>query len=185
MRQEVEISRHVSIHKGDLTKRSIVRTLMLQLLHEKASKQHGYFLAITKLKSISKEQVLVNHSISFQVSFKCRMFLPIRGETLQGIVYLVKPLGVIIKCGPTKHAYLSALKMPGYHLVTGKEPYFENERLDRIGRGVVVCFKVLDVKWVEDRPSNGIKREFQMLVSLETGEPFGPVSLPGYDISDI
>ncbi|CAM8970247.1 unnamed protein product [Rhodiola kirilowii] len=160
----------------------------MHLLEEKSSKQHGYYLAITKVESNGGEvQSIPNIGmVVMHMVFRCRMFLPVVGETLEGIVYAVKPLGVMIKCGPTKGVYLSARKMPGYNLVTGGVGYFQNDQLDRIESGVVVRFMVLSVKWVENISiPDSFKREFLMLASLETGESFGPVSLPGFDNSDI
>ncbi|CAM8991767.1 unnamed protein product [Rhodiola kirilowii] len=187
MLHEVEFSKFYLVPDANRTKRSIVNSLMMQLLEEKSSEQHGYYLAITKLESIGEGEVQSNPNmgtVAIPVVFRCRMFLPVIGETLEGIVYAVKTRGVMIKCGPTKNVYLSAQKMPGYNLVTGDVRYFQNDRLDRIERGVVVRFMVLSVKWVENRPGR-LKREFLMLASLETGESFGPVSLPGFDNSDI
>ncbi|KAL9671431.1 hypothetical protein QQ045_008999 [Rhodiola kirilowii] len=118
------------------------------------------------------------------VVFRYRMFLLVIGETLEGIVYAMKTQGVMIKCGPTKNVYLSAQKMPGYDLVTRDVRYFQNDRLDRVVRGVVVRFMVLSMKWLENR-SGCLKREFLMLASLEISESFKPVYLPGFDNSDI
>jgi DNA-directed RNA polymerase-4/5 subunit 7 len=61
---EVALLRDVAILAENLNKnglvsqRSIITRLLEDLLNEKASKDHGYFLAVTSLKSIGKGEVV-------------------------------------------------------------------------------------------------------------------------------
>ena len=63
--------------------------------------------------------------------------------------------------------------MPGYQYVSGENPLFRSDELAKIENGVVVCFKVLWVRWKE-RMGN-VRKEFVMLASLE-GDSLGPIS---------
>lgn len=188
MFSEVELLRDVPVLAknfksdkfGPQTRSFIVSRLLKDLLSEKASKDHGYFLGVTSLKKIGKGEVVDKSGdvfyVSFPVVFNCRTFLPYKGEILQGVVHRILRLGVFLRCGPLKYAYLSARKMPGYQYVPGKNPLFLSGELAKIENGVVVCFKVLWVRWKERM--GHVKKEFVMLASLE-GDSLGPVSLPG------
>ena len=182
---EVELLRDVAVlaknfRNDELVPRNqsvIVTRLLKDLLSEKASRDHGYFLAVTRLKKIGKGEVVDKSGdvfyVSFPVVFNCRTFLPYKGEILQGVVYRILRLGVFLRCGPLKYAYLSAQKMPGYQYVSGENPLFRSDELAKIENGVVVCFKVLWVRWKE-RMGN-VRKEFVMLASLE-GDSLGPIS---------
>ena len=171
--------------------RGLIMTRLLEdLLSERVSKDHGYYLGVTSLQQICKGEIVEESGdVSFPVVFKCRTFLPCEGEILQGVVYQVLNLGVLLRCGPIKYAYLSALKMPGYRYVSsrkklgpGRNRRFVSEEHGTIENGVVVCFTVLAVRWEDE--IGPVKNEFQMLVSLE-GDFLGPISLPGSDDLDL
>jgi DNA-directed RNA polymerase-4/5 subunit 7 len=61
---EVELLRDVAVlaenldRNGLVSQRSIITHLLEDLLNEKASKDHGYFLAVTSLQSIGKGEVV-------------------------------------------------------------------------------------------------------------------------------
>ncbi|KAK9288138.1 hypothetical protein L1049_016586 [Liquidambar formosana] len=178
---EVELVRDVvilaeNLKNGLVLQRSIIMQLLEDLLNEKATKDHGYFLAVTSLKSIGKAEVQEESGdVFFPVVFKCRTFIPLRGEILQGVVHHIYRRGVCLRCGPIKYVYLSARKMPDYHYVPGKNPVFLSEGRSRIENGVAVRFMVLSVRWIEERGET--KRDFEMLASLE-GDFLGPISSP-------
>ncbi|TYJ20151.1 hypothetical protein E1A91_A09G242400v1 [Gossypium mustelinum] len=88
---EVELQRDVKIHATNLDKpvsrRFILACLLDNLFKEKASEDHGYFLAVTRLKSIGKGNVMdESGNTVFTVVFTCRTFKPFPGEELQGVV---------------------------------------------------------------------------------------------------
>ncbi|KAJ7979929.1 DNA-directed RNA polymerase II subunit [Quillaja saponaria] len=185
---QVELLRVVAViaKKQDrnrlVSRRSIITHLLEDLLSEKASKDHGYFLAITGLKSVGKGKLVDESNVLFPVVFDCRTFIPSRGEILEGVVYRVNNIGVFMKCGPVKYAFLSARKMPKYQYTPGESPIFMNDELSKIAKDTVIRFLVLAVKWVETR--NDIKKEFLILASLE-GDSLGPIALSGFDESDL
>lgn len=196
MFSEVELLRDVTVDAENLKRNSLVThpqsviatRLLEDLLSEKASKDHGYFLAVTGLKKIGKGKVVEESGVVFfPVVFNCRTFLPYEGEILQGIVHRVFRHGVFLRCGPIKYAYLSARKMPGYRYVGfqkvpgqkyghDRKPLFVSNEFAKIENGVVVCFMVLAVRWFENW--GNIKNEFGMLATLE-GDSLGPISLSG------
>ncbi|PQP94109.1 DNA-directed RNA polymerase V subunit 7-like isoform X2 [Prunus yedoensis var. nudiflora] len=108
------------------------------------------------------------------------MFLPHKGDILEGVVHHVYRLGVFLRCGPVKYVFLSARKMPNYRYVVGEKPVFLHDDLARIEKDVVVRFEVLGVRWIERRED--ITKEFMMLASLQ-GDMLGPVTGPdGLDL---
>ncbi|KAG2722167.1 hypothetical protein I3843_02G101100 [Carya illinoinensis] len=180
---EVELLRDVAVLAKNLEgtrlvpQRFIITRLLEDLLNEKASKDHGYFLAITSLKSIGKGEVVdETGDVFFPVVFNCRIFLPFKGEILKGVVHHVFRHGVFLRCGPIRYAFLSARKMPNYQYVDGENPAFSSDELVKIENDVVVRFVVLGVRWIEKR--GDIKKEFVMLTSLE-GDSLGPISSSG------
>ncbi|KAG5236309.1 hypothetical protein OIU76_011134 [Salix suchowensis] len=168
---------------GLAPQRSIITHLLKDLLNMKASKDHGYFLAVTSLKSIGKGEV-VNKSgeVLFDVEFNCRTFMPMKGEILQGVVHRTFRHGVLLRCGPVKYIFLSARKMPSYQYISEENPVFLNDELARIENNVVVRFSVLDVRWIEKMWD--MRRDFMMLASL-VGDSLGPISLCGSDELDL
>ncbi|XP_048332682.1 DNA-directed RNA polymerase V subunit 7-like [Ziziphus jujuba] len=182
---EVELVRDVAVlaenFKKDvpISQGSIITQLLENLLQEKATKDHGYFLSVTSLKRIGKGEVVEESgNVLFPVVFNCRTFLPIKGEILHGVVHHTLRLGVCLRCGPIKYAFLSARKMPRYQFVSGEKPVFLSDELGKIEAGVVVRFVVLDLRWIEKR--GRFRKEFVMLASLE-GDSLGPIALSGSD----
>jgi len=180
---EVELLRDVAVlaenldRYGHISQRSIITRLLEDLLGEKASKDHGYFLAVTSLKSIGKGEVVdESGDVFFPVVFNCRTFLPFKGEILQGVVHRIFRHGVFLRCGPIKYAFISARKMPNYQYVAGENPVFLSNELAKIENDVVVCFMVLGVSWIEKR--GDFTKEFVMLAGIE-GDSLGPISLSG------
>ncbi|MBA0559058.1 hypothetical protein Golob_016039 [Gossypium lobatum] len=176
---EVELQRDVKINATNLDKpvsrRLILACLLDNLFKEKASEDHGYFLAVTRLKSIGKGNVMdESGNTVFTVVFTCRTFKPFPGEELQGVVRYISQHGVLLKCGPIRNAFLSAWKMSKYQYIPGKKPAFLSNELSKIEKGVVVCFLVLAVRWIN------ASRDFEMLASVDA-DSLGPVSLPGSD----
>lgn len=182
---EVELQRDVKVHARNLNKnglvsqRSILACLLKDLFKERASEDHGYFLAVTKLKSIGKCDIMdESGNMVFTVVFTCRTFKPFKGEVLQGVVHYISQHGVFLRCGPVRNAFLSAWKMSNYHYVPGAKPVFLSNELSKIQKDVVVCFLVLAVRWIN------ASREFEMLASVDA-DSLGPVSLPGSDELDL
>lgn len=168
---------------GLIPQRSIITCLLKDLLSLKASKDHGYFLAVTNLKSIGRGEVVNNSGdVLFPVVFNCRTFMPMKGEILLGIVHHTCRHGVLLRCGPVKYCFLSARKMPNYNYISEENPVFLSDGLARIENGVVVRFSVLDVRWIEKRWD--MRRDFMMLASL-VGDSLGPISLCGSDELDL
>ncbi|XP_059650737.1 DNA-directed RNA polymerase V subunit 7-like [Cornus florida] len=186
---EVECQVYVRIPTENLDRnylvpqRTILSCLLKSMLIWKATKEHGYFLAVTKLKSIGKgEFEESSRSIFFPVAFFFRTFLPANGEIMHGVVNVVHRRGVFLKCGPIKYVYLSVRKMPNYYYVGGENPHFIKDDLSRIEKDVVILFTVFAVRWTKKRGE--IEREFMILASLE-GNGLGPVSMAGYEELDL
>ncbi|CAL8989866.1 unnamed protein product, partial [Prunus brigantina] len=182
---EVELFRKVAVLAENLDKdklvssRFIVTRLLEGLLSEKEDEVHGYFLAVTGLKRIGKGEVVHNSGdVFFPVIIHSCMFLPSKGEILEGVVRHVYRLGVFLRCGPVKYVFISAQKMPNYRYVVGEKPVFLHDDLARIEKDVVVRFEVLGVRWIEKR---GDMRKV-MVASLQ-GDMLGPVAGPdGLDL---
>ncbi|KAJ6431242.1 hypothetical protein OIU84_018686 [Salix udensis] len=155
--------------KGLMLQRSIVVCLLDDFAKKRATKDLGYYLAVSTLESIGEGKVRQQTGdVLFPVVFSGITFKIFRGEILEGVVHKVLKHGVLLKCGPIENIYLSSLKMPGYRYVPGENPVFLNDKTSKIGKDVAVRFIVLGTKWLE------AEREFQALVSLE-GDYLGPI----------
>lgn len=181
MLREVECFQYVVIHTKDLntnglvSSRLVVTNLLKQMTRLKAMEKFGYFLGITKLKTI--DNVRKHDSakfIEFLVKFNCRTLVPKQGEFMVGIVYKITRLGVFLKCGPMKSVFLSVRKMPNYYFVDEGKPLFLSNDLSRIEKDVVIRFVVFATRW------NQRTRDINVLASIE-GESLGPVTTAGLD----
>ncbi|CAN6861196.1 hypothetical protein Bca4012_044662 [Brassica carinata] len=205
MFSEVEMCRDVAIPAKQLKKghsprhQQILTRLLQDLLHEKACREHGFYLAITALKSIGNinsttddDNPQADDVLTFPVSFTCRTFLPARGNIMVGTVMKVLFNGlnggaapaVLISSGPLRYAYLSYLKMPDYHFVPPnseeeEEPCFQKDDLTKIAVGVVVRFVVLGRRFKVSPEKR--RTDVYVLASVEGDDTLGPVSLTGCD----
>ncbi|XP_031403034.1 DNA-directed RNA polymerase V subunit 7-like [Punica granatum] len=156
--------------KGLMLQRSIIIRLLDDFASKKATKELGYYLAVTTLLNIGEGKVRQHTGdILFPVVFRGITFNLFRGEIVEGVVHKVLKHGVFLRCGPMEHIYLSSTKMPDYRYVPGENPVFLNEKLSKIGKDAMVRVIVLATMWLE------VEREFRALVSLE-GDFLGPVS---------
>ncbi|XP_065872237.1 DNA-directed RNA polymerase V subunit 7 [Euphorbia lathyris] len=158
--------------KGLMLQRSIIIRLLEEFATKKATKDLGYFLAVTTLEKLGEGKVREQTGeVLFPVLFNGITFKISRGEILEGVVHKVLKHGVFLRCGPIEHIYLSEKKMPGYTYVPGENPVFKHDNMNQIGKEVVIRFIVIGTKWLE------AEREFQALVSLDLdGGHLGPVS---------
>ncbi|KAI3804265.1 hypothetical protein L1987_25683 [Smallanthus sonchifolius] len=179
MLREVECIHHVVIPTKDIDTNgmvptsSVVTNLLKKLTTYKALEGDGYILGITKLKTIYKRKI--DNPTKYIVAFNCRTLLPMKGETMIGIVHAVTRLGVFLKSGPMKIVYLSIRKMPNYYYFVdeGKSLFLSND-LSRIEEGVVIRFVVHATRW------NQSTRDIYVLASIE-GDSLGPVATAGLD----
>lgn len=156
--------------KGLMLQKSIVLRLLDDFACKKATKDLGYYLAVTTLESIGDGKIRPSTGeVMFPVVFNGITFKMYRGEILEGIAHKVLKHGVFLRCGPIENIYLSNAKMPDYKYVQGENPVFLNDKHSKIEKDVSVRFIVIGTKWLE------AEREFQALVSLE-GDYLGPVS---------
>ncbi|WJX12414.1 DNA-directed RNA polymerase V subunit 7 [Trifolium repens] len=155
-----------------MLQRAILIRLLSDFAAKKATKDMGYFLAVTTLDKIGEGKVRQHTGdVLFPVVFNAVTFKVFKGEVLEGVVHKVLKHGVFLRIGPIENAYLSSSKMPGYVYVLGENPYFMNQKMPKIAKDVVVRVVVIGTKWME------AEREFQALVGLE-GDYLGPVSSP-------
>lgn len=186
---EVECLQHVAVltkdvdTNGTVPTSSIVSSLLKQLKMCKALEEFGYFVGVTKLKTIGN--AIINDEslkyIDFLVAFNCRTLLPVKGEVMIGIVHSINRFGVFLKSGPMKVVYLSTRKMPNYYYFVeeeeeeeGKPVFLSNNDLSRIEKDVVIRFTVFATRW------NQRTRDIRVLASID-GESLGPVTTAGFD----
>ncbi|PSR92787.1 DNA-directed RNA polymerase V subunit like [Actinidia chinensis var. chinensis] len=156
--------------KGLMLQKSIITRLLDDFSTKKATKENGYFLAVTTLDNIGEGRVRQHTGdVLFPVLFTCITFRPYRGEILEGVVHKILKHGVFLRCGPVENIYLSNQKMSDYKYVPGENPIFMNDKLSKVEKGVAVRFSVIGTKYIET------EKEFQAVVSLE-GDFLGPVS---------
>ncbi|KAF3663757.1 DNA-directed RNA polymerase V subunit 7 [Capsicum baccatum] len=155
---------------GLMLQKAIIVRLMDEFASKKASKNLGYFMAVTSLEKIGEGKVREHTGdVLFPVEFGCLTFKMLRGEILEGVVDKILKHGVFLRCGPTDKVYLSHQKMADYKYVPGENPIFMNEKMSRIEKDTQVRFIVVGARYVE------AEKEFQAVVSLE-GDYLGPIS---------
>ncbi|KAK6161400.1 hypothetical protein DH2020_004781 [Rehmannia glutinosa] len=156
--------------EGSILQKAILVRLLEEFAAKKASKDIGYFLAVTTLDRIG-EGIVRPHSgdLLFPVDFTCITFKMLPGEVLEGVVHKVLKHGVFLRCGPVEKVYISHQKMADYHYVPGENPFFRNDKLSKIEKGTSVRFLVLAEKYDE------AEKDFRAVVSLE-GDHLGPIS---------
>jgi DNA-directed RNA polymerase-4/5 subunit 7 len=148
---------------------SIIIRLLGDFAARKASKDLGYYLAVTTLESIGEGRVRQQTGdVIFPVVFSALTFNLYRGEIAEGVVHRVLKLGVFLRCGPIENIYLAHSKMPGYCYEGGESPVFRDNQ-SKIESNVVIRFIVIGTMWLE------ADREFQALASLE-GDYLGPIA---------
>uniref|UniRef100_A0A1D1Y5W5 DNA-directed RNA polymerase subunit n=1 Tax=Anthurium amnicola TaxID=1678845 RepID=A0A1D1Y5W5_9ARAE len=172
---EVELSWNVLIAPDNLyaeglkLQRSIILRILEDISNRKASKEYGYFVAVTTLENIGEGKVReLTGDVLFPVVFKCVTFKPLKGEILLGTVNKVLRHGIVLKSGPLEGIFLSSQVMRDYEYIAGENPMFLSEKLSKLEKGCMVRFKVLGFKWME------VDREFQVLATL-AGDYLGPI----------
>ncbi|KAH7510664.1 hypothetical protein FEM48_ZijujUnG0102100 [Ziziphus jujuba var. spinosa] len=153
---------------------ALQKAIFIRLLHDfatkKATKDHGYFRAVTTLDKIGKGKVMRNTGeLLFPVDFNAITFKVFKGEIIEGIVNKVLKLEVVLKCGPFENVFLSSQKMQDYKYIAGENLFFLSNKSSKIEKDEVVRCVVLGTKWAE------ADREFSMLVSMD-GDRLGLVA---------
>ncbi|XP_057427719.1 DNA-directed RNA polymerase V subunit 7 isoform X2 [Lotus japonicus] len=175
---KVQLSWNVIIAAENLQQGSLMlqRAILIRLLGDfaakRATKDLGYFTAVTTLDKVGEGKVRQHTGdVLFPVVFNGVTFKLFKGEILEGVVHKVLKHGVFLRCGPIEHVYLSNMKMADYRYFPGENAYFMNEKASKIAKDVTIRFVVIGTKWME------AEREFQALVSLE-GDYLGPIASP-------
>ncbi|XP_010450016.1 PREDICTED: DNA-directed RNA polymerase V subunit 7-like [Camelina sativa] len=155
--------------KGLILKRAILVQLLDAFASKKATKELGYYVAVTALDKIGEGKIREHTGeVLFPVMFSGMTFKIFKGEIIHGVVHKVLKHGVFMRCGPIENVYLSYRKMPDYKYIPGENPIFMNDKMSRIQVEATVRVVVLGTKWME------AEREFQALASLE-GDYLGPI----------
>uniref|UniRef100_A0A6V7QS92 DNA-directed RNA polymerase subunit n=1 Tax=Ananas comosus var. bracteatus TaxID=296719 RepID=A0A6V7QS92_ANACO len=147
--------------KGLLLQKAIIVRLLEDIANRKASKEHGYYIAVTALNSIDEGKVReLTGDVLFPVTFSCLTQKPTKGEILVGSVDKILKHGIFLKSGPIDSIFLSEKMMRDYKYVAGENPMFLSEKHSKLEKDTVVRFKVLGLKWLE------ADRQFQLLATL-------------------
>ncbi|CAA7399154.1 unnamed protein product [Spirodela intermedia] len=148
--------------EGLKLQQAIVLRLLEEVSCRKASKELGYFVAVTSLESVGEGQLQeLTGNVIFPITFRCVTFKPLKGEVLVGAIRKVLRHGIMLAAGPLEGVFLSAKAMgDGYEYLPRDEPVFLSEKLSRLESGGAVRFKVLGLKWMEE------DREFQVLATM-------------------
>ncbi|XP_031479414.1 DNA-directed RNA polymerase V subunit 7-like [Nymphaea colorata] len=171
---EVEMQRNVIVpadqmYTGLLLQRAIIIQLLEDIADMHASGEHGYFLAVTKLKKCDRGRVRdLTGEVVFTVVFDCLTFKPVKGEILQGVADRILKHGVMLKCGPVDKIFISQKMMKDFRFIQGENPIFINNDNLKLEKDGTIRFKVIGVRWME------IEKEFRMLGSLD-GDYLGPI----------
>ncbi|XP_062230816.1 DNA-directed RNA polymerase V subunit 7-like [Phragmites australis] len=154
--------------KGLLLRKSIIVRLLEDVTNRKASKEHGYYVAVNKLKAISEGKVReLTGDILFPVTFTCITQKPMKGEIMVGYVDRILKHGVFLKSGPVESIFLSEKSMSDYKYIGGENVMFMNDH-SKLEKDTAVRFKVMGFRWME------ADRQFQLLATL-AGDFLGPL----------
>ncbi|RRT82500.1 hypothetical protein B296_00013153 [Ensete ventricosum] len=116
---------------------------MDDIANRKASKEHGYYVAVTTLNSIGEGKVReLSGDVLFPVIFSCITQKPAKGEILVGTVDKILKQGVFLKSGPISSIFLSEKMMRDYKYVGGENPMFLNDKHAKLEKDTMVRFKV-------------------------------------------
>ncbi|KAL6897774.1 hypothetical protein ACP4OV_006733 [Aristida adscensionis] len=155
--------------KGLLLRKEIIVRLLEDVTNRKASKEHGYYIAVNQLKGISEGKVReLTGDVLFPVTFTCITQKPMKGEIMVGHVDKILKHGVFLKSGPVESIFLSEKLMSDYKYIGGENPMFMNDRQSKLERDTAVRFKVMGFRWME------ADRQFQLLATL-AGDFLGPL----------
>ncbi|GFP99686.1 DNA-directed RNA polymerase v subunit 7, partial [Phtheirospermum japonicum] len=150
--------------------KAILTRLLDDFATKKASKDIGYFLAVTTLDRIGQGIISRDSGdIQFPVDFTCVNFKMFAGEILDGVVHEVRECGVRLRCGPADKVDLPCEKMVDYEFVAGETPFFNKDGKSRIEKGTTLRFSVIAEKYDKE------DKDFQALVGLD-GHCLGPIS---------
>jgi DNA-directed RNA polymerase IV and V subunit 7 len=169
MKSNVLISPDQLTPHGLLLRKAIITRLLEDVTNKKASKEYGYFIAITSLNSIGEGQVrALTGEVLFPVNFSCLTQKPSKGEVLTGTVDKILKHGLFVKSGLVENIFISEKMTGDYKYVPGENPVFLSEKLSKLEKGVSVRFKVVGFRWME------ADRHFQLLATL-AGDFLGPI----------
>ena len=133
-----------------MLQRAIISRLLNDFSVKNATKDEGYFLAVTTLEKIGEGKVeQLTRDVLFPVVFNAITFKIFKGEILEGVVHKVLKHGVFMRYGPIENVYLSNFKMPDYVYVPGENPCFMSDKMYKIGKDVRVRFVVIATNWME------------------------------------
>nr|AJA90783.1 DNA-directed RNA polymerase IV seventh largest subunit [Pinus canariensis] len=174
---EIEMTRNVvvspdGLHSGLLLQRSIILQLIEDISRIQATEENGYLVAVTTLEGRGEGKIReMTGSVVFPVKFKCIVFKPFKNEILEGGIEVVMKTGVHVTCGPMAEVFIPSQKMTDFEFIPGENPIFRNKQSSNVEKGGKIRFKILAIKWLEQR------RVFQALGSLE-GDFLGPIFDP-------
>ncbi|KAM0924391.1 hypothetical protein ACQ4PT_004891 [Festuca glaucescens] len=154
--------------EGLLLRKSIIVRLLEDITNRKASKDHGYYIAVNELKAISEGKVReLTGDVLFPVTFTCITEKPMKGEILVGSVEKILKHGVFLKSGPMENIFLSEKTMSDYKYLGGENPMFRKDH-SKLEKDTIVRFRVMGFRWME------ADRQFQLLATL-AGDFLGPL----------
>ncbi|KAK1629207.1 hypothetical protein QYE76_003522 [Lolium multiflorum] len=154
--------------EGLLLRKSIIVRLLEDITNRKASRDHGYYIAVNELKAISEGKVReLTGDVLFPVTFTCITEKPMKGEILVGSVEKILKHGVFLKSGPMENIFLSEKTMSEYKYLGGESPMFRKDH-SKLEKDTIVRFKVMGFRWME------ADRQFQLLATL-AGDFLGPL----------
>ncbi|KAI0493494.1 hypothetical protein KFK09_023612 [Dendrobium nobile] len=173
---EIEMNEDITVpfHMLDLERLPLPKVILLNLLHRigrrKASQEHGYYIAITTLNTISELLRDEDSSvILFAVSLNCTAVKPCKGEILIGTVTKIMEDGIMLKSGPMENILLPETMMNDYELNMSEETMFlKVNGLSYMKKDTKVRFKVLDIQWAERN------KEFNIWATI-LGDYLGPI----------
>ncbi|CAL5071444.1 unnamed protein product [Urochloa decumbens] len=171
---EAEMSWNVLIspsqldRKGLLLRKAIIVRLLEDVTNKRASKEHGYYIAVNQLKAISEGKVReLTGDVLFPITFTCITQKPMKGEILGGYVDRILKHGVFLKSGPTESIFMAEKSMSDYKYIGGENPMFMNDH-SKLEKDTAVRFKVMGFRWME------ADRQFQLLATI-AGDFLGPL----------
>ncbi|XP_010440344.1 PREDICTED: DNA-directed RNA polymerase V subunit 7-like [Camelina sativa] len=135
--------------KGLILKRAILVELLDAFASKKATKELGYYVAVTNLDKTGEGKIREHTGeVLFPVVFRGMPFKIFKGEIIHGVVHKVLNHGVFMRCGPIENVYLSYTKMPDYKYIPGENPIFMNNKMSRIQVETTVRILVIETKWM-------------------------------------
>ncbi|XP_021844524.2 DNA-directed RNA polymerase II subunit RPB7 [Spinacia oleracea] len=137
-----------SRHFGHRLRDNIISKLIKDV-EGTCSERHGFVVAVTGIEDIGKGLIRDNGTafVIFPVKFKCLVFRPFKGETVQAVVTMVNKMGFFAEVGPVQIFVSNHLIPDDMEFQSADTPtYSTSDGLVKIKKDTEVRLKIIGTR---------------------------------------